>query len=81
VYGDGPVSPVTKINQAAATAEITVESVRPGISVLMGSGGNITVVSAKEGKLRILPSLPHLPRRHLSLTMAPKLCHIRAGGP
>jgi glyoxylase-like metal-dependent hydrolase (beta-lactamase superfamily II) len=53
VYGGGPVSPVTKINQAAATAEITVESIRPGFSVLMGSGGNITVLSAKEGKLMV----------------------------
>lgn len=51
--GDSAVSPVIKINQAAATTEITVVPVRAGISVLMGSGGNITVLSAKEGKLMV----------------------------
>jgi glyoxylase-like metal-dependent hydrolase (beta-lactamase superfamily II) len=51
--GGAAVSPVIKINQAAATAKITIEPVRGGISVLMGSGGNITVLSAKEGKLMV----------------------------
>jgi glyoxylase-like metal-dependent hydrolase (beta-lactamase superfamily II) len=47
------VSPVIKINEAAAKAEITVEPLRNGLSVLMGSGGNITVLVAREGKLMV----------------------------
>lgn len=49
----GPVSPVIKINEAAAKAEISVRPLRGGISVLMGSGGNITVLSSKAGKLMV----------------------------
>jgi len=45
--------PVTKINEAAATADITVQSLRGNISVLMGSGGNITVLTGPEGKLMV----------------------------
>jgi hypothetical protein len=44
-------SPVTKINEEAAKADITVQSLRGNISVLMGSGGNITVLTGPEGKL------------------------------
>lgn len=51
--GETAVSPVIKINEAAATTEITVVPVRAGISVLMGSGGNITVLNSKEGKLMV----------------------------
>lgn len=47
------VSPVIKINEAAAKAEITVTPLRGGLSVLMGSGGNITVLNGKEGKLMV----------------------------
>lgn len=47
------VSPVVKINEAAAKAEITVERLRGNISVLMGSGGNITVLTGPEGKLLV----------------------------
>ena len=46
-------SPVIKINEAAANAEITVEPLRGGLSVLSGSGGNITVLSGKEGKVMV----------------------------
>jgi glyoxylase-like metal-dependent hydrolase (beta-lactamase superfamily II) len=46
-------SPVDKINAEAARAEITVQSLRGNISVLMGSGGNITVLAADEGKLLV----------------------------
>jgi len=46
-------SPVTKINEAAANAEISVQSLRGNISVLMGSGGNITVLTGPEGKLLV----------------------------
>ena len=47
------VSPVTKINEEAAKAEITVESLRGNLSVLMGSGGNITVLTGTDGKLMV----------------------------
>lgn len=46
-----PVSPVIKINEAAAKADISVQTLRGGISVLEGSGGNITVLVGKDGKL------------------------------
>lgn len=46
-------SPVTRINEAAARADITVESLRGSISVLSGSGGNIVVFSSPEGKLLV----------------------------
>ena len=48
--GEGPVE---KINAEAATATITVTPVRGGISVLMGSGGNITVLNGGEGRLLV----------------------------
>jgi glyoxylase-like metal-dependent hydrolase (beta-lactamase superfamily II) len=47
------VSPVVKINQAAAEAEITVQPLRSNVSVLMGSGGNITVLTGSDGKLLV----------------------------
>jgi glyoxylase-like metal-dependent hydrolase (beta-lactamase superfamily II) len=46
-------SPVIKINDAAAQAEVTVQSLRGNISVLMGSGGNITVFAGSDGKLMV----------------------------
>jgi len=46
-------SPVIKINEAAAQAEITTEKLRGGISVLTGSGGNIVVFDGPEGKLLV----------------------------
>jgi glyoxylase-like metal-dependent hydrolase (beta-lactamase superfamily II) len=46
-------SPVTKINEAAASATITVQSLRGNLSVLSGSGGNITVFTSPEGKLLV----------------------------
>ena len=45
--------PVEKINAEAATAVITVTPLRGGLSVLMGSGGNITVLEGKDGKLMV----------------------------
>jgi glyoxylase-like metal-dependent hydrolase (beta-lactamase superfamily II) len=42
-------SPVDKINDAAAKAEITVEKLRGNISVLFGSGGNIIVLTGHDG--------------------------------
>lgn len=47
------MSPVTKINEEAARADITVQSVRGNISVLMGSGGNIVVFNGSDGKLLV----------------------------
>lgn len=47
------VSPVVKINEAAAKAEITVQPLRRNISVLTGSGGNITVLTGPAGKLLV----------------------------
>jgi glyoxylase-like metal-dependent hydrolase (beta-lactamase superfamily II) len=45
--------PVEKINAEAATAFISVTRLRDGLSVLMGSGGNITVLDGKDGKLLV----------------------------
>lgn len=47
------VSPVTKINEAAANSEISVQTLRGNVSVLMGSGGNITVFTSPDGKLMV----------------------------
>jgi glyoxylase-like metal-dependent hydrolase (beta-lactamase superfamily II) len=46
-------SPVTKINEAAAKADISLQQLRGNISVLMGSGGNIVVFTSAEGKLLV----------------------------
>jgi glyoxylase-like metal-dependent hydrolase (beta-lactamase superfamily II) len=46
-------SPVTKINAEAATANIEVQHLRGNITVLMGSGGNISVLTGREGKLMV----------------------------
>ena len=48
-----PISPVIKINEAAAVTPITVDTLRDGLSMLSGSGGNITVLAGKEGKLLV----------------------------
>ncbi len=46
-------SPVPKINAEAARAAITVTPLRRNMSVLMGSGGNITVLDGVDGKLLV----------------------------
>jgi glyoxylase-like metal-dependent hydrolase (beta-lactamase superfamily II) len=48
-----PVSPVVKINEAAARAEITVQPLRGNTYAVMGSGGNITVLTGADGKLLV----------------------------
>jgi len=48
-----PVSPVVKINQAAATAPIVSTRLRGPLTMLSGSGGNITVLNGREGKLMV----------------------------
>ena len=46
-------SPVITIRNAAATAKITVHKLRGNVSVLEGSGGNITVLTAHDGKVLV----------------------------
>jgi glyoxylase-like metal-dependent hydrolase (beta-lactamase superfamily II) len=46
-------TPVLAINQEAAHADITVQPLRGGVSVLIGSGGNIGVLSGPDGKLMV----------------------------
>ena len=46
-------SPVIKINEAAATSDVTVEQLRGNLSVLFGSGGNIVVLNGPDGKLLV----------------------------
>ena len=48
-----PVSPVIMINKAAATTPIETTPLRGPLSMLSGSGGNITVLSGKQGKLMV----------------------------
>ena len=47
----GDIGIVNLARSEAAKAEITVRPLRENISVLMGSGGNITVLSGPDGKL------------------------------
>jgi glyoxylase-like metal-dependent hydrolase (beta-lactamase superfamily II) len=46
-------SPVIRMRAAAATAKITTQKLRGNISALLGSGGNIAVLTGKDGKLLI----------------------------
>jgi glyoxylase-like metal-dependent hydrolase (beta-lactamase superfamily II) len=48
-----PVSPVIMINKAAGTAQIETTPLRGSLSMLSGSGGNITVLTGKQGKLMV----------------------------
>ncbi|WP_413626399.1 MBL fold metallo-hydrolase [Luteibacter sp. Lutesp34] len=48
-----PVSPVIKINEAAATAPIESTPLRGPLTMLSGSGGNITVLNGKEGQFLV----------------------------
>jgi len=47
------VSPVVKINEAAATTPITATPLRGPLTMLSGSGGNITVLNGRDGKLLV----------------------------
>jgi len=49
---------VQQIRAAAADATISVQSLRSGISVLIGSGGNIAVLSGPDGKLIVDSGIP-----------------------
>jgi glyoxylase-like metal-dependent hydrolase (beta-lactamase superfamily II) len=46
-------SPVITLRRAAATAKITVQKFRSNVSVLEGSGGNIAVLTGRDGKLLV----------------------------
>ena len=46
-------SPVIRIRNAAATAKITIHKLRSNVSVLDGSGGNITVLTGRDGKVLV----------------------------
>jgi glyoxylase-like metal-dependent hydrolase (beta-lactamase superfamily II) len=46
-------SPVTLINADAAKSEVSVRQLRGNVSVLAGSGGNITVLTSPEGKFLV----------------------------
>jgi glyoxylase-like metal-dependent hydrolase (beta-lactamase superfamily II) len=48
-----PVSPVIMINKAAVTAQIDTTPLRGSLSMVSGSGGNITVLTGKQGKLMV----------------------------
>lgn len=55
-WADGPakpVSPVIMINKAAVTAPIETTPLRGPLNMLSGSGGNITVLTGKQGKLMV----------------------------
>lgn len=47
------VSPVIIIREAAATAKITITKLRGNVSLLEGSGGNIAVLTGRDGKLLV----------------------------
>lgn len=47
------VSPVTKINEAAAKPDIELTPVRGNLIMVSGSGGNITVLTGAEGKFMV----------------------------
>jgi len=51
-------SPVTIIRREAATAKIQVQNLRGDVSVLIGSGGNIGVLTGRDGKVLIDAGIP-----------------------
>src|SRR6266481_5358875 len=46
-------NPVITIRHAAATAKINVTKLRGNVSVLEGSGGNITALTGRDGKVLV----------------------------
>jgi glyoxylase-like metal-dependent hydrolase (beta-lactamase superfamily II) len=46
-------SPVITIRNAAAIAKINVQKLRANVSILAGSGGNITVLTGRDGKVLV----------------------------
>jgi glyoxylase-like metal-dependent hydrolase (beta-lactamase superfamily II) len=51
-------SPVTIIRREAATAKIQVQNLRGNVSVLIGSGGNIGVLTGRDGKVLVDAGIP-----------------------
>jgi glyoxylase-like metal-dependent hydrolase (beta-lactamase superfamily II) len=51
-------SPVITIRNAAKTAKISVTKLRDNVSVLEGSGGNIAVLTGRDGKLLVDAGIP-----------------------
>src|SRR4028119_2043496 len=49
----GQTTPYETINQAAAQSPVTVQKLRGNVSMLLGSGGNIGVLSGAEGFLLV----------------------------
>ncbi|MBB5057436.1 glyoxylase-like metal-dependent hydrolase (beta-lactamase superfamily II) [Granulicella aggregans] len=64
-----------QMRAAGSTAKITVVPLRAGVSVLMGSGGNILVTSGPDGKLAVdsgfATSQPQIERALLSVSAEP----------
>jgi glyoxylase-like metal-dependent hydrolase (beta-lactamase superfamily II) len=54
----GAESPVITIRNAAKTAKISVTKLRSNVSVLEGSGGNIAVLTGRDGKLLVDAGIP-----------------------
>jgi glyoxylase-like metal-dependent hydrolase (beta-lactamase superfamily II) len=48
-----PISPVITIRNAVATAKINVTKLRSNVGVLEGSGGNIAVLTGRDGALLV----------------------------
>lgn len=44
---------VARMRKQASTAKITTQRLRGGVSVLMGAGGNVAVLSGREGKVLV----------------------------
>jgi hypothetical protein len=59
----------------AASAKITVQTLRRNISVLLGAGGNIAVLIGADGKLlidsEIMPARPHVSEALASINADP----------
>jgi glyoxylase-like metal-dependent hydrolase (beta-lactamase superfamily II) len=53
LFGQQPTDAIAAMRAGGATAKITVQQARRNVSVLMGSGGNIAVLTGKDGKLLV----------------------------
>jgi len=63
------VSPVTRINEAAAKPDIELTPLRGNLTMVSGSGGNITVLTGAEGKFMVDGGIS-LSRRSIKATLA-----------
>ena len=53
LFGQQPTDAIAAMRAGGATVKITVQPARRNVSVLMGSGGNIAVLTGKDGKLLV----------------------------